>query len=101
MTKRVPQRSSQTSQLNLKTFFPLKLDSSNFHDYATESYMTKFGDTKMGIPLLQGCTTYKRKRNFCGREIVLQNAGSCGRALIKMFCYVTVKKQLLGTITIC
>ena len=38
---------------------------------------------------------------FCGREIVLQNSHSCGRALIKMFCCVTVKKQLLGTIAIC
>ena len=29
---------------------------------------------------------------ICGRNIVLQNARYGGRALIKMFCYVTVKK---------
>ena len=40
----------------------------------------------------QGCTAWGRKRIFCGRETVLQNARCDGCALIKMFCYVTVKK---------
>ena len=33
-----------------------------------------------------------RKRIFYGCEIVLQNARCGGRALIKMFCFVTAKK---------
>ena len=44
------------------------------------------------VRLSQGCTTCARKRIFCDRAIVLQNARCGGRALIKMFCYVTVKK---------
>ena len=43
------------------------------------------------LHLDQGCTTCSRKR-ICSREIVLQNARCGGRALIKMFCNVTVKK---------
>ena len=32
------------------------------------------------------------EKDFYGREIVLKNARCGGCALIKMFCYVTVKK---------
>ena len=46
------------------------------------------------VGLKQGCTA-------CGREIVLQNARCGGRALIKIFCYVTVRNSYdLLTVTL-
>ena len=53
------------------------------------------------VGLGQEWATWGRKRIFCGREIVLQNALCGGRALIKMFCYVTVKNSYdLLTVTL-
>ena len=63
--------------------------------------MKKLGIQNGGILYCRGAQPTTVKGIFCGREIVLQNSRSCGRALIKMFCCVTFKKQLLGKITIC
>ena len=58
----------------------------------TESYMTNLGIPKWRSLYCKGAQPMTVKGIFFGREIVLQNAPSCGRALIEMFCYETVKK---------
>ena len=56
-----------------------------FHSYGLNNNNSIFN-------LARGAQPAAVKGFFCGREIVLQNARCGGRALIKMFYYVVVKK---------
>ena len=58
----------------------------------TERYMMKVGLQNGENLYCRNAQRTALKGIFCGRDIVLQNKRYGGRVLIKMFCYVTVKK---------